>query len=135
MDRRPGSLMLSLSGMGFPLTQLAIARLGRRGAFIVEGVAVGLLARDATMIASGVPRRLQPLPGLLLRLELVAAAAAALLGLRPAFGRTEVATAGWRTTDRLEVARRVAVGALFGLHSWRYRIYLTPGHGRRATDG
>jgi hypothetical protein len=36
-----GQLVLGLSGAGFPLTQLAIRRLGRRGAVITEGVEAG----------------------------------------------------------------------------------------------
>jgi hypothetical protein len=38
------------------------------------------------MVASGVPGRLRPVPAALLRLELVAAIAASLAGLRPLLG-------------------------------------------------
>jgi hypothetical protein len=34
-----GRLVLVVSGMGFPLTQAVIARFGRRGAAVAEGVA------------------------------------------------------------------------------------------------
>jgi hypothetical protein len=33
----------------------------------------------------------------------------------------------------LEAVRRFAVGLLFGLHTYRFRIYLEPGRGRRAS--
>ena len=131
MSRQVGNVVLSLSGIGFPLTQLAIARFGRRGTLVAEGVSVGLLVRDAAMVRAGVPGRLRAFPALLLRLELAAAAAAAVLGIRPALGRMDAATAPWGTADRLELARRVAVGTLFGLHTWRFRIYLAPDRGRR----
>jgi len=36
--------------------------------------------------------------------------------------------------DRFEVARRTAIGALFGLHTWRFRIYLQPDSGRKHRD-
>ena len=45
-----GGLVLVLSGLGFPLTQAVIARFGRRGALVAEGVAVGLLVRDAALV-------------------------------------------------------------------------------------
>ena len=57
-----------------------------------------------------------------------ATATGALLLLDP-----EVASArdrGWRVPRR-ELARRLAVGLLFGLHTWRFRILLEPGAGHR----
>ena len=93
-----GRAVLALSGLGFPLTQLAIRRFGRPGAVAVEGVCGGLLVRDAAMIALGVPGRLRRGPAVLL----------------------------W-----LEAARRVAIGALFGIHTVRFRIYLQPDSGRK----
>ena len=66
MGPRLGQLVLVLSGSGFPLTQLAIRRLGRRGALVTESVCVGLAVRDAAMIATGAPARLRRGPALLL---------------------------------------------------------------------
>lgn len=124
-----GGIVLVLSGLGFPLTQTVIARGGRPGAIVAEGVAVGLLVRDAAMVRMGVPARLQPLPRRLLWLELGAAALASTLGLvavaRPG-GRVEPTAAGI-----LEGTRRFAVGLLFGLHTYRFWIYLRPGRGLR----
>ena len=61
-----GGIVLVVSGLGFPLTQAVIARCGRRGAVVAEGVAVGLLVRDAALVESGLSARLQPLPRRLL---------------------------------------------------------------------
>ena len=135
--RRPattvlGGLVLVLSGLGFPLTQAVIARFGRRGALVAEGVGIGLLVRDAALVRTGLPARLQRLPGLLLWLELGAAALATLAGLaavaRPP-QRVQLTTAG-----ALEALRRFAVGLLFGLHSYRFWIYLGRDHGLRTED-
>src|SRR5271166_3608458 len=82
MRLRAGQTVLVLSALGYPLTQLAIRRLGRRGAVVVEVACGGLLARDVTMLALGVPRRLRRGPGLLLWCEAIAATAAVLTGLR-----------------------------------------------------
>jgi hypothetical protein len=122
-----GGIVLVFSGLGFPLTQLAIARSGRRGAVVAEGVAAGLLARDVALLRRGAPARLRPLPRALLWLELAAAALATLAGLaavaRPAQAIEPTPAGG------LEAVRRFAVGLLFGLHTWRFRIYLEPGRG------
>ena len=127
-----GALILVLSGLGFPLTQLAIARFGRRGAVLAEGVSAGLLVRDVALVRLGAPRRLRPVPAALLWCELGAAAVASVAGLsaiaapgRP-LSRTPVAA--------LEVVRRASVGVLFGLHTYRFWIYLQPGRGLRATS-
>jgi hypothetical protein len=122
-----GAVLLVLSGLGFPLTQIAIARGRRRGAGMVEGVAAGLLIRDIALVRGGAPARLQPVPRCLLWLELGAAALSALTGLaaiaRPA-QPLEPTLAG-----ALEGGRRVAVGSLFGFHTWRFWIYLQPERG------
>ncbi len=131
MSERIGLVMLVLSGMGFPLTQLAIRRFGRRGALIVEAACTGLLVRDAAMLATGAPSRLRRGPAVLLWLEAAAGTAAVLTGLRP------LVDAGARASDVqtrpsiFEAVRRTAVGALFGLHTLRFRIYLQPDHGLR----
>lgn len=131
MGPRLGQFVLMLSGSGFPLTQLAIRRLGRRGAFLAESVCVGLAVRDAAMIATGAPARLRRGPALLLWLEIVAAVAAAVLGVRLLVDPGVPARATAPRPDPLEVARRAAVGTLFGLHTMRFRIYLRPDQGRR----
>jgi hypothetical protein len=131
MAPRLGRLVLALSSMGFPLTQMAIRRLGRPGAIVTEGVCVGLAVRDAAMIAAGTPGRLRRGPAVLLWLELGAALTAAGLGLRPASGTTEINHATDARPDRWETARRASVGLLFGLHTMRFWIYVQPDHGRK----
>jgi len=131
---KAGRVVLGLSGLGFPLTQMAIRRFGRPGAAVVEAVSVGLLARDVAMIAAGAPSRLRRGPAALLWLEAAAAALAAVLGMRL------LADAGARgraldaRPSRSEALRRFALGALFGLHTLRFRIYLRPDRGLRQTQ-
>ena len=126
-----GRVILALSSAGFPLTQIAIRRLGRRGAVVVEAVAVGLLARDAALIATGAPRRLRRGPAALLWLKAGVAALAAVLGKRLISDETARQHALDSRPSGIEAARRASVGALFGLHTLRFRIYLSPDHGRR----
>jgi hypothetical protein len=134
MGPRLGQLVLGLSGSGFALTQLAIRRLGRRGALVTESVCVGLAVRDAAMIATGVPARLRRGPAVLLWLEMVTAVTASGLGLRLLLGPAGFERATAPRPDPLEVARRAAVGTLFGLHTMRFRIYLRPDQGRSPAD-
>ena len=132
MDHVLGQVILGLSGAGFPLTQVVINRLGRPGAVLVTGVTAGLLVRDVALIARGAPGRLTPGPARLLWAETGAAAAATGAGLL-LLRDPDVAAArqpGWHVAPG-EIARRVAVGTLFGLHTMRFRIYLAPGSGRR----
>jgi hypothetical protein len=132
MGRLLGSVILGLGSAGFPLTQLAIARLGRRGAVLAVGVTGGLFVRDAALIATGTPGRLQPAPAALLWAETAVAAAATGAGfllLRDP-GVAAARQRGW-SVSRMELFRRFAVGTLFGLHTMRMRIYLAPGSGRR----
>ena len=124
-----GKVVLGLSGAGFPLTQLAIRRFGRWGALLVEGVCVGLLARDCALVASGVRRRLKQGPALLLQLELISATVAAVAGLRPLLDPSAARQVAWSEVDAPEIVRRVAVGTLFGLHTMRFRIYLQADRG------
>ena len=130
MGPRLGKVVLGLSAAGFPLTQFAIRRFGRRGAVVTEGVCIGLAIRDAAMIVDGAPSRLRRGPACLLWLELAAALAAAGLGLRPARDdqASQRAALG---PDTWETARQTAVAMLFGLHTVRFRIYLQPDRGRK----
>lgn len=124
-----GRAILVTSGCGFPLTQAVIARFGRAGAVVAEGVVVGLLVRDCALVAGGTPSRLRPFPAALLWLELAAAGLASVAGLaairrpRQRFDRTPAGA--------MEAIRRGAVGLLFGLHTYRFWIYLQPDRGRR----
>ena len=102
-----------MSGVGFPLTQLVIRRYGKPGAVAVEVLCGALLVRVATMIAAGTPDRLRRGPAVLLWLEAASAGAAVLTGLRPLVNADATHRAGGqRPPDRLEVARRTAIGAL-----------------------
>lgn len=135
MPMEVGRAVLAVSGLGYPLTQLALRRLGRTGAAVVEGVAVGLLVRDAGLIAAGAPRRLRRGPAGLLWAEALAAAVAAAAGLalvRSAEARVEAVKG--RPATRLEAVRRASIGVLFGLHTLRFRIYLRPDHGLRPIE-
>jgi deazaflavin-dependent oxidoreductase (nitroreductase family) len=119
---------LGASAVAFPLTQALIARIGRVGAMAVEGVAGGLLLRDAILVRRGTPQRLRRWPAALLWLEIAAASCATVTGIvavrRPA-GRVDGSAAGL-----LEAARRASVSVLFGLHTVRFWIYLQPDRGR-----
>jgi hypothetical protein len=126
-----GRVVLVLSGLGFPLTQIALKRLGRAGAVVVEGAAVGLLARDAALIAAGAPVRLQPVPAALLYTETAAAALAAATCLPLVVDAAARELAVRPGPPAAEVVRRIAVGTLFGFHTWRFSIYLQPDRGRR----
>ncbi len=130
MDPRLGKLLLGLSAAGYPLTQLAIRRFGRRGAVVSETACVALAIRDAAMVAAGTPGRLRRGPAVLLLLELATAAAAAALGLRLAI-RDEAVEQAQAPPGGAEIARRAAVAALFSFHTARLRIYLQPDQGRR----
>lgn len=131
MSQRVGRAVLSLSGMGYPLSQLAIRRFGARGALAVEAACGGLLIRDATMLAAGAPGRLRRGPAILLWLETAVGVAAVLTCLRPLLDVNARERAVVARPDRFEAIRRAAVGALFGLHTLRFRIYLQPDHGLR----
>ena len=131
MSPRVGRAVLVWSAMGFPLTQRVIRRFGFRGALVVEAACGGLLARDVAMIVAGVPRRLRRGAAVLLWLEAAAGAAAVLTGLRLLFDATARERAVEACPDRLETARRATIGALFALHTIRFRIYLQPGQGVR----
>lgn len=116
-------LALLLSGVGYPLTEVALERGGRRGAILVEAVCAGLAGRDAALVAAGAPQRLRRLPAALLRLEFGAALAAAALGAPLLLGS--------RPPGPLEHVRRGAVGTMFGMHTYRFWTYLQPDRGLR----
>jgi hypothetical protein len=122
-----GRLVLVVSGLGFPLSQAVIARFGRRGAVVAEGVALGLLVRDAALVAMGTPRRLRRWPAILLWLELIAAAGATVAGLAAVARPGQVVD--HTRAGRAEAVRRFTVGLLFGLHTYRFQIYLRPDRG------
>jgi len=132
---RVGTIVLGLSACGYPLTQVVIRRLGRAGAGIVETVCVGLVVRDAALIAAGTPRRLRLTPALLLWLELGAGTASAVTGLQPLLRPRSDRRAGRARPSAVEIVRRAAVAALFGLHTIRFWIYLQPDQGRRTAAG
>jgi hypothetical protein len=131
MPQRIGRVVLAVSAVGFPLTQLVIRRFGFRGALVAEAVCGGLLVRDSAMLAGGAPHRLRGGPAALLWLEAAAGTAAVLAGLRPLVDAAARERAVQPRPDPLEAARRAAVGALFGLHTIRFWTYLQPDYGRR----
>lgn len=131
MKRVAGAVVLGLSACGYPLTQLVIRRWGRRGAAIAEYACAGLAIRDASMVAVGVPGRLRRVPAVLLVLELGAAVAASLAGLPPLLSAQSADEAAAARTGLADNVRRVAVAALFALHTVRFGIYLRPDQGRR----
>ena len=98
---------------------------------MVEGVSLGLLVRDAALIAAGAPRRLRRGPAILLWLEFVAAATATVTSFRLLPDETARDAAVTPRPTPFEMVRRGAIGTLFGLHTLRFRIYLQPDHGRR----
>ncbi len=131
MHRTAGRVVLVLSGAGFPLTQMVIARFGRRGAAVVEVVTAGLLIRDAVLVGSGAPTRLRRGPAVLLHLELATAALATAAGVRPIATGTIQMRTGRARAEIVEAIRRAAVGTLFAVHTLRWWIYLSPDHGLR----
>lgn len=124
LKRGLGATVLIASLCGYPLTQMAVRRWGKRGAALSEAVCAGLFLRDAAMVASGTTGRIRKGPATLLWMELGVAAVASIAGVWRLFGYERSA---------VETTRRVAVGALFGLHTMRFWIYLQPGGGRRET--
>jgi hypothetical protein len=130
--RTVGSVVLFLSACGYPLIQLVVRRWGVRGALVAEAVCAGLAVRDATMVAAGVPGRLQPGPAALLRLELAAATAASLAGLGALVGARSPGQGAPARARDADVVRRAATATLFAVHTVRFAIYLRPDQGRRA---
>ena len=133
MNPTLGKIVLGLSAAGYPLTELAIRRLGQRGAVIAEMACCGLAVRDAAMVTAGVPSRLRLGPATLLWMELTAALVASGLGLQSAVDGQSCKHAR-ADPGAAERARRFAVGVLFGLHTARFWIYLQPDQGRKRTN-
>jgi hypothetical protein len=124
---RPTDLpLLILTGLGFPLSQLAIKVMGRKGAALVETVAGALLVRDAQLLSTGSAGRSRPVPAALLYLEIGVACIALALGLCSLTSHG-VREATSRKPGPWETARRIALGTLFGLHTWRFAIRRGPG--------
>jgi hypothetical protein len=74
-EKRVATSLLGAALLGVLASLVAPRRFGRRGGLAVLGGVAVVLARDATMVLTGVPGRLKLLPRLLLLLELAAAAA------------------------------------------------------------
>ena len=134
MKRATGAAVLGLSACGYPLTQFAVRRWGVRGAAVAECACAGLVIRDASMIANGVPRRLRAVPAALLRVELAAGVAAALAGLSPLLNARSADRAGPAAARAADRVWRGAVATLFAVHTVRFAIYLRPDQGRRAAS-
>jgi hypothetical protein len=130
MRRTVGAIVLGLSACGYPLTQLAARRWGVRGVAVAESVCAGLAIRDASMVASGVPDRLRPVPAALPRLELAASVVAVLAGSPPL---VNVRRAGREPTraDTVDIGWCAAVATLFPVHTIRFGISLRPDRGFR----
>jgi len=76
VNRGVGGIILVANGLGFPLTQVAIARLGRPGVVAVQALTAGLLVRDVALVATGTVGRLERGPAALLLAETIAASIA-----------------------------------------------------------
>jgi hypothetical protein len=125
--------LLALSGFGGTISQFAIARLGRPGAIGSAAACNALLLRDAVLLVSGTTEELKRGPAGLLILE-TGVAVASVLSIRLLFNDRAMGLAQGEGASTPEVVRRVAVTALFALHTGRYSIYLRPGHGHRSRD-
>ena len=120
-----GYALLVSAGAGVVASVLAPRHWGRVGGACVIGGLCILAARDTAMIASGSPRRLQVIPGVLLVAEPVCASAGIALGGKAWFDEDGV---GGGPLNRLATVLAVTS---FAIHAIRQAIYLTPGHGRR----
>jgi hypothetical protein len=125
MQQALGAVIAVASGSGFPLTQFAIARFGRPGAVVVGALTAGILAVDIVTIATRDARSEGKGQTALLYAEtaVAAVATAASLALVTEQGVAAASTRGWRV-GRVELLRRIALGALFGMRSARFRQYL-----------
>jgi hypothetical protein len=124
-----GKLLLMLSLAGAPIILFVLRRFGRFGGPVVVAGCGTLFVRDLTMVTSGVPDRLTPVPRLLLFAEVSVSATATLTGLwawivMPLFGERE------RPYGRVVPVATTASVATLVLHTVRFAIYLSPGQGR-----
>jgi hypothetical protein len=126
-----GGVALGLSAIGYPMTQRVISHWGRAGAVVVESVCAALLIRDAALASTGVTTRLRPIPAALLWVEIGAATASAVAGIRPVLDGRAAAASARPDPDRMEHVRRGSTAALFVVHTLRFWIYLQPDRGRR----
>jgi hypothetical protein len=120
--RLGGAAVLGITGAGFPISQLAIARFGQAGAVTVEGILLAMLAADLWSLAGHGTRRRPVGERALLVAEAVAAcgAVAASTWLLRDPEVTAARQKNW-AVSRAELARRIAIGALFGMRSTRLR--------------
>ncbi|HVN12537.1 MAG TPA: nitroreductase/quinone reductase family protein [Kineosporiaceae bacterium] len=143
---RLGTVLLAASAAGAPLSLLALRHLGRWGRVLVASGCAVLLVRDTTMVASGTPRRLRPLPRALLVAEVATSATAVATGVWPwqqdpsttAHRRHNRGPAPHRRHTREQTAAallRAAACATMAIHTTRFAIYLSPGSGRRSPSG
>ncbi|MGO9581293.1 MAG: hypothetical protein ACLP36_00640 [Acidimicrobiales bacterium] len=130
-------LMLSLAGA--PVVLFVLRRFGRFGGPVVVAGCGTLFVRDVTIVTSGVPARLKPLPRLLLFAEVSVSATATLTGLwawivMPLRGEGTEHGRSRRSGEGvhgqvIRVATTASVATLV-LHAVRMAIYLSPGQGR-----
>lgn len=132
MKRAISAIAVGLSACGYPLTEMAVRRWGVRGAAVAESVCAGLVIRDASLVAGGVPGGLRRVPAALLFAELGAGAVASLAGLLTLLSGQPADRAAAARPGTADGVRRAAVAALFAIHTVRFGIYLRPDHGRRA---
>jgi hypothetical protein len=128
-----GKVLLALSLAGGPIILFVLRKFGRSGGPAVAAGCATLFVRDLTMMTSGVPDRLRPLPRLLLFAEIATSATATMAGLWTWV--VEPLRHGEPDDDRSGDGRgaRLATGAsvvTLALHSVRFAIYLSPGQGR-----
>lgn len=125
MNRGVGMLIAVVSGSGFPLSQLAIARFGRPGALVVGAVSAGILVADVARIAGDRPAQRDVSQDRLLLAETAVAAVATIanLALVREGGVAAAQQRGW-DVGPAELVRRITLGAMFGLHATQFRTFL-----------
>lgn len=132
--------LLALSVGGLPLVLWLLRSPGRAGGLGVEAGCGVLFIRDVTMVMSGAPAKLKPLPRFLLLAEVSTSGTATIAGLwvwvwLPFVGKPLSPDDGHALASRtfrgraLRLAAAAAVGTLC-LHPVRQAIYLGADHGR-----
>jgi len=132
-------MLLTLSAAALPLSWFLIRKSGRRGALAVTGACAVLFTRDSTMVLTGAPRRLRPMPRTLLFVELATSGIAVATGARallPPAGAPRDAPAIARRGGEANSAgplkklqpNLIAAEATFLLHTIRQAIYISVGH-------